>query len=999
MDPVARRLTSPTFVGRSGELGVLGSALERAAAGRPAFAFVGGESGVGKTRLLREFETRARAAGAHVLIGQCLELAGEQIPYAPVVGALRPLARDGTSLADTLPAGTRNALAELLPELGGTAAGGAREEEEHGVRQGRLFEALLTLMERLGRDAPVVLLIEDLHWADGSTRDFITFLVRSAREEALCVVLTYRSDELHRRHPLRPLLAELERAAGVERVGLERFDRGEVAEQLAGILQAPPPGDLTERLFTRSQGNPLYIEELLAASGDGEEWLLPDSLRDALLSRIERLTRAAQEVIGVAAVLDRPMPHPLLEAISELPPAELMAGAREAVAHQVLVTDADGRYAFRHALVGEAVHGDLLPGEDTALHGRIAAALDARPQLLGDDVGPETVAAELACHWRAAHDLGRALESGVRAGLAAARIYAFAEAQRQFERALELWPRVPDAAQRAGRDRAEVLALAADCADARGETSRSAALIRDALADVDEQRDPLRAAALYERLGWYLRRSAASEESLAALERARGLLPEEPTVERARLLETHARQLMLLGDFRPAVAMTERAIADAEATGSEITAARALMTLGFARAGLGDEVEGVEILRRAHDRTMAIGSPSDRSRAAINLSELLDLSGHTAEALAVVRAELEDSQRRPERSAYDVFMVVQEVNFLIRLGRLDEARERMPARVPGEAVSYTAMFWRDQRARLALLTGDLPALREELAEVERLHQRSAEPQWIEPRADLTAELALREDRFADARAALRRAAPLVERSDEATRLIRMAWAALRVEAEVAGRARALGEDYVPELDAVAERLLARGEGRPRFDEACAWAALARAEQGRRATLLGTAPPDPVAWQDAAAAFDALSLPVPAAYARFRAGEALVTLGDRAAAAVPLRAARAAGAALITADVAALARRARIELEAPAAAVPPEPDGSPAARLGLTPRELEVLLLVAEGRTNRSIGETLFMSEKTASVHVSRILAKLGVGGRVEAAAVAHRLGLGAEAAS
>ena len=434
-------------------------------------------------------------------------------------------------------------------------------------------------------------------------------------------------------------------------------------------------------------------------------------------------------MIGVAAVLDRPMPHPLLEAISELPPAELMAGAREAVAHQVLVTDADGRYAFRHALVGEAVHGDLLPGEDTALHGRIAAALDARPQLLGDDVGPETVAAELACHWRAAHDLGRALESGVRAGLAAARIYAFAEAQRQFERALELWPRVPDAAQRAGRDRAEVLALAADCADARGETSRSAALIRDALADVDEQRDPLRAAALYERLGWYLRRSAASEESLAALERARGLLPEEPTVERARLLETHARQLMLLGDYHPAVAMTERAIADAEATGSEITAARALMTLGFARAGLGDEVEGVEILRRAHDRTLAIGSPGDRSRAAINLSELLDLSGHTAEALAVVRAELEDSQRRPERSAYDVFMVVQEVNLLIRLGRLDEARERMPARVPGEAVSYTAMFWRDQRARLALLNGDLPALREELAEVERLHQRSAEPQW------------------------------------------------------------------------------------------------------------------------------------------------------------------------------------------------------------------------------------------------------------------------------
>ena len=148
----------------------------------------------------------------------------------------------------------------------------------------------------------------------------------------------------------------------------------------------------------------------------------------------------------------------------------------------------------------------------------------------------------------------------------------------------------------------------------------------------------------------------------------------------------------------------------------------------------------------------------------------------------------------------------------------------------------------------------------------------------------------------------------------------------------------------------------------------------------------------------ALAFDAISLPLSATYARFRAGEALVTAGDRAGAAVPLRAAAAVAAetgfSLLGADVAALARRARIDLSEPSPdAVAPAPDDSPAARLGLTPRELEVLLLVAEGRTNRVIGETLFMSEKTASVHVSRILAKLGVGGRVEAAAVAHRLGL------
>src|SRR5215204_1130807 len=359
MREMSRRVSSATFVGRSAELELLGGALEQAARGRPAFVFVGGESGVGKTRLLRELESRARARGTRVLLGQCLELGGAQIPYAPLVAALRPLARGigaGGGGDGDLPEATRNALAELLPELGGT---GIRADAEPSARQGRLFEAMLALLERLGRAAPVLLAIEDLHWADGATRDFINFIVRSAREEPLLLVVTYRSDELHRRHPLRPLIAELERAAGVERIGLERFDRAEVTEQLAGIVGEPPSHDLADRLFCRSQGNPLYTEELLAASEDGDSWLLPETLRDVLIARFERLSPAAQAVVRVAAVIDRPVTHRLLEAVAELPPAELMHGAREAVAQQVLVIGEGNMYAFRHALVGEAIHGDL----------------------------------------------------------------------------------------------------------------------------------------------------------------------------------------------------------------------------------------------------------------------------------------------------------------------------------------------------------------------------------------------------------------------------------------------------------------------------------------------------------------------------------------------------------------------------------------------------------------------------------------------------------------
>ena len=548
---VPRRVSSETFVGRTAELGLLEGVLERAAAGRPAFAFVGGESGVGKTRLLREFEARARALDARVLLGQCLELGGAQIPYAPLVAALRPLAR-GLDAAESerLPEATRNALAELLPELGGAET---RADEELKARQGRLFEAILALLERLGRGGPVLLAIEDLHWADGSTRDFITFLVRSAREERLCLVVTYRSDELHRRHPLRPLLAELERATGVERITLERFDRGELDEQLAGILLQAAPEALAQRLFDRSQGNPLFTEELLAATEDGDGWMLPETLRDVLLARVERLAPATQAVVRATAVLDRPITHGLLEAVSGLAPAEVMEGAREAVAHQVLVTDSDGTYRFRHALVGEAVHSDLLPGEDTALHARVAAALERDPALLGD-VSAATVAAELACHWRAAHELSRSLGASVQAGFAAKRLYAYEEAGRHFERALELWARVPDAEERAGADRAELLRLAATCAIARGEASRAVALIREALTTLDATAEPVRAALLHLRLGHLLRQAGTGRASFAAFDRAVELLPPGPSDERARVLEERARVEMLLGDYTQTLA-------------------------------------------------------------------------------------------------------------------------------------------------------------------------------------------------------------------------------------------------------------------------------------------------------------------------------------------------------------------------------------------------------------------------------------------------------------
>ncbi|HET6814196.1 MAG TPA: AAA family ATPase, partial [Actinomycetota bacterium] len=444
-------LTSPTFVGRTEELARLAAAADRAAAGTPTAVLIGGEAGVGKTRLVGELVTSARQAGATVLVGGCVELGGEGVPFGPLIEALRPFLRDldEPELAQLVPGRTRVELARLLPELdpggrpgtgpagSGLGAGGFGL----GSDQGRLFELLLVLLERLGAERPAVLVVEDLHWADRSTRDLLAFLHRNLRHGRLLLVMTYRSDELHRRHPLRPFLAELDRGRRVERLELDRFGRDEVAAQLAGIQGAPAPAQLTERIHARSDGNAFFVEELAATAAAGADGELPPSLRDTLLARIELLPEPTQQVLRILSVAAAAVPDPLLAEVAGLPEAELLAGLREAVSAHVLLVDAgDGAYGFRHALVKEAVYAELLPGERTRLHARFATALAGRTA-----VGDPGLAAELAWHWYAAHDLERALPAAVEAGLAAERSYAFAEAQRHFERALELWEQVPAA--------------------------------------------------------------------------------------------------------------------------------------------------------------------------------------------------------------------------------------------------------------------------------------------------------------------------------------------------------------------------------------------------------------------------------------------------------------------------------------------------------------------------------------------------------------------------
>ncbi len=519
-------LSCPTFVGRAAESARLAAASDRAAAGTPTVVVVGGEAGVGKSRLVRELVAGSRAAGATVLAGGCVELGGEGLPFAPVVAALRMLARGlgGAELAAAVPGPARSELARLLPELGPPPAGGAAGGRtpvgqppaggpqsplpDPGSAQRRLFELLLGLLERLAARRPTILVVEDLHWADRSTRDLLAYLVRNLRHGRLLLLLTYRSDELHRRHPLRPLLAELERDRRVERLELGRFDLDEVAAQLTGILGVAPATRLVEEVHARSGGNAFFVEELAAAVSPGGA-APSGGLRDTLLARIEPLPESTRTLLPVVAVAAGRVEHELLAEVTGLPEPELLAGLRAAVSARVLLVDAhDGTYGFRHALVKEAVDGGLLPGERPRLHGRLAVALSARGAGLHQahaglpGVDPAR-AAELAWHWYAAHDLARALPAAVEAGLAAERSYAFAEAQHHFERALELWERAPAAPT--GLDRVELLGRAAEAAANAGGTERAISLVRGALAEVDPAGDPLRAGLLTRRLAHYLR--------------------------------------------------------------------------------------------------------------------------------------------------------------------------------------------------------------------------------------------------------------------------------------------------------------------------------------------------------------------------------------------------------------------------------------------------------------------------------------------------------------
>jgi DNA-binding NarL/FixJ family response regulator len=1000
------------FVGRGPELERVSAALTQTLHGDGVTVLCGGEAGIGKTRFVQEVAGRARDDGCAVLIGGCVEMGPAGLPYGPFAEALRGAVGTGYLDPSHLHPAAIDQLAILIPDI--RPDDDSRVEADlAGLGQVRLFEAILTAVEEVRRARPVMLVIEDIHWADRSTLDLMTFLVRNVEASGVMLFVTIRNDELDRDDPLHAVLAELGRRPSVDRFDLRPLDLQETTDQLASIMESPPDPEIAQRIHRRSDGNPFFIEQLAWAHADGESSTVPASLRDILLTQLSRQPRGVQDLLSAASIAGPLADDNLLASILGRDPDDILEPLRLAVRAGLLVRTPTGEgesYGFRHALLAEATEADLLEGERRRLHARCADALARRRPTDAASLVPWAV--RLAYHRDRSGDIDAAVAASIEAATLTEAVAAHADAMAQYERAIRLLPSIGGAAHWGDWDASELFARAAACSAVIGEVATAAAYTREAIHRLPVDADPWRRGHLSLVLSEHLW-IAGDPGFIDALSEAERVIPREPpTAGRAAALIAVAFYQQYRGDVTAARQALDESLATAIAADAarEESLARILLVAILMEAGAVDEGyvqldEAVAALRRTAPRP-------DTSVAYMNIASIAAWVGRHELALTVCRDGLDLARRFGFETYYGGGLAATGAETLLSLGRLCEAASMLETVAVTPVGSYSDTLRRLASALVWTHLGDLERAGDELRAAHAwpaggdvaLHRwiGVVEAEWRLERGPTDAVEAVVSE-------ALALPPSHVPDLDYQATLI---WLAVRAMADIAEHARAARDvDAVRRAvatgDAYAELarthrgdLGARDVLSPMCGRAGAYLAMAIGESTRLHDR-----PDPTTWAAAAEAADGHGIVLRPIYARIRQAEACLTLGrDARSDAAGLLAAAHAGATATGSrpliDMSeGIARRARIDLDhvkgaarsvsaerGPATAGPADP-------YGLTPREVEILGLLAVGLTNRQIGERLFISPKTAGVHVSNILGKLELDSRIQAATLAHRLGI------
>jgi DNA-binding CsgD family transcriptional regulator/tetratricopeptide (TPR) repeat protein len=912
------------------------------------------------------------------------------MPFSPFVEILRGLLLGESAVRQASTFEPESSpLARLVPEIGPRSGPDRRPASED--ERVSLFYAVLELLGQTAQDRPVLAVVEDLHWADASSLDLLRFIAERLVAQRLLIVATFRTDELHRRHPLPPLLGELVRLPHVVRVDLPAFTETEVADQLTGIAGKRPAPEVIQRVFARSDGNPFFVEELV---GHGADANLPATLHDVLAARLATLSPDGRTVVLAAAAIGRDAKHELIAQVASVPQERLLDALREAIDHHVLV-EADpykpAGFAFRHALIQELAYAELLPSERIALHRAIVGSL----QTAGGSPG------EIARHASLAHDMPTALRYSIDAADAAMEALAFAEALSHLELALEVWTGVNEPESVSGRDQASILTGAAQCAGALGRWSRAADLGRMALAHLDpiERRDD-RIVVLLDSSRWEMLDNNEVARAAVIHEAAELVPTDPPSALRARVLGELSFLATDNGRVEEARRLAEEAIAMSRAIGARAEEMRGLLRMAQVFGSL-NQPETAERLLDDAQRLAAEGhAPSEDfvGHIVFRKADCAVFAGAFARAIEIIDAGMARAARVGRFGERAGFLRALKIYTFAALGRwaeaetlVSEAERDVPVSARMAVQNFVDVLVRQGRVAEASAAirsiGFAYVTTEEGVDILRNRIRVAvgEGRWDEARAAADEAIGLFTEPARESGALAILELIIAAEADRAD----LARSRRRPAEET--EARRVGLERLELLRFGANEAIGLGGAGLLIE-----AGLATAEaEGSR--LDGRS--DATKWADAAFRREALGQPWETAYARFRQAEAMLGERGRKHEAVPVlrdahRIALQLGASPLVEQIEHLARRARIRL----AAAPPErrerqattPEGVVVA---LTTREWEVLSLVATGHTNREIGADLFISEKTASVHITNAMDKLGALSRYDAAGIASRLGL------